>query len=365
MREGRNLYACLRGHDAVDVRGVRDDGGQAAGQRLQHGVGQPLPQRRQHRHVGGLIERHHVRHRPEMGDPLVNTLQLEPGTQQRAVDPIVAPPGQQEAHIRRQLPAPAHHAQRQRHPELVLLQADAAGNQQRDVARRQAPARARLSAFLGRGWPEPIEVDEVMDDLHLLGGHARDGDQLPPHPLGVGEHARRPPGEAALGQQVERMQLAVARGGDHDRHRHARGRHPPPEVRGVAPGVQDRRSLAAQDLAQTAEPAPAHALNAEHVARLPGQEILRVVNRLVEHAHHRLEPVRQAADQLQQLPLGTPLLQVGGQVENLVAAGHERGRRTLTDRPAGLKLAPVGADGEITAGRPPLPRCRKAITSRC
>jgi hypothetical protein len=63
------------------------------------------------------------------------------------------------------------------------------------------------------------------------------------------------------------------------------------------------------------------------------------VDRRIEHAHHRFEPLRQPPDQLQQLTLCPPLFQVRGEVEDLVALGHERrAGRTLTDWVAGLKL---------------------------
>ena len=58
-----------------------------------------------------------------MRDPIVQTpCTFNHGIQQRAVHPTIAPAGEQQAHVRRQLPGPPDLSQRQRDAELVLLQ---------------------------------------------------------------------------------------------------------------------------------------------------------------------------------------------------------------------------------------------------
>jgi hypothetical protein len=100
------------------------------------------------------------------------------------------------------------------------------------------------------------------------------------------------------------------------------------------------------------------------VARLARQQVVRVVHGL-SNTHITGSNRSGGGESAPAAGAPPPLLQVRGEVENLVAS-DTRGGRTLTDRSAASSLLPRGPptwksrnDGTHW------PRCRKAVTSRC
>ena len=81
-----------------------------------------------------------------------------------------------------------------------------------------------------------------------------------------------------------------------------------------------------------ARPLPAHARDAQHVARLPGGQVVAVVNDVLVDAQGGLEARRQLRHQLEDLPLGPPLLQVGDEQQHLVPPQRESRRQTARRR---------------------------------
>ena len=218
----------------------------------------------------------------------------------------------------------------QQQAQLVLLQGDATGANQDDLAVLDLPALACLAALGWRRRAKPVDVNEVVDDADLVGRQACKFHQLAPDPLGVRQDLVGAHRQPALGGQVKGRHRAVAHRRHDDRNAGTPRRQSAPEVRLVPVRLQDRRLLLAQDLDQAPEPDPVHLAHAEHVLRLSRRQVLGVVDGVVEQADDGLEARRQARRQLQDLSFGASLLQVGDQEQHLVPRGHA-GRLSTTD----------------------------------
>ena len=86
---------------------------------------------------------------------------------------------------------PHERPHRPQQAQLVLLQADAARQQQRARPGRQLPARARLASLVGRRRTEEVDVEQVVDDADLVRLHQRPAHQLVFHADRVGEDDAR------------------------------------------------------------------------------------------------------------------------------------------------------------------------------
>ena len=167
--------------------------------------------------------------------------------------------------------APGERTHRRQQTELVLLEADAAGKQQRARCPGvELPARARLGALRVRRRAEIVDVEQVVDDAHLVRAHARPAHELVLHADRVGEDDAAAPLTEPLGRQVAQPHHAVAAAGDGDRDTRPLCRQPRPEVRLVAVRVHNVGLLAAQDVGQAIERAQVHSPHPSSCAGWPG-----------------------------------------------------------------------------------------------
>ena len=138
----------------------------------------------QDHHVGRMVERQHVRNRAQEAN-LLGELPApdQPARRPRAYTGSRSRPASREPRPRRQPPLLAPQVvQRPQQAQLVLLHADPSRQEQDWIGIAQAPALAGRLPLPGLCRAKASEVHEVGDDLNLVRGHARPGDELALHP---------------------------------------------------------------------------------------------------------------------------------------------------------------------------------------